>query len=579
MDGKELRKFDELFVIMEQIQKNRRIENQDPELKYKMDSLIEEFGDPKYLKFDITWDSSTISKEFLLENLDYAMKVKSEKKWLHNIPTEIFNNYVLPYRVASERLEDNQRSRLYDFYNFIRKSSKARQEVFEASKSTDMLKFASDVQYEISRRLSTNGTMWGYPFDVPISKMEKGRQGSCRHLVNYTTAAMRAVGLPVVSDFTPKWGNSYTGHKWNVLFLEDGRELPFDAGSSTLSFNIEDRKVVKVFREEFARDSNFVTPPVADVPLALYSPYWKDVTKTYNKVADITLDIPKDIASKKKYVLIGTFNNSDWEPQFYGKVIGAKVKYNQLGVNNVYIGMYLLNNDLRTFGDPFIVDSNGKIRYLVKSKKSTNQVLLRKYPRNSWVASYENSMVGAKFEYANLEDFSDSKVLTEIKDAPDSVVKIGSLREKFRYIRYVFPDLQRVYIGEISFFKNNQVMDVKPVNIESKVELGKINDQDINSYYWGKKAEEIVYDFGEETEIESIHYAPRSDSNFIVEGNEYELCCWSNGKWESLYLIDANSSALKFKDVPEGPLFLLHNLTKGREERIFTYESGKQVWW
>jgi hypothetical protein len=26
-------------------------------------------------------------------------------------------------------------------------------------------------------------------------------------------------------------------------------------------------------------------------------------------------------------------------------------------------------------------------------------------------------------------------------------------------------------------------------------------------------------------------------------------------------------------------LYLLQNLTKGKEERIFTYENGKQVWW
>jgi len=26
-------------------------------------------------------------------------------------------------------------------------------------------------------------------------------------------------------------------------------------------------------------------------------------------------------------------------------------------------------------------------------------------------------------------------------------------------------------------------------------------------------------------------------------------------------------------------LYILHNLTRGKEERIFTYEHGKQIWW
>jgi hypothetical protein len=31
--------------------------------------------------------------------------------------------------------------------------------------------------------------------------------------------------------------------------------------------------------------------------------------------------------------------------------------------------------------------------------------------------------------------------------------------------------------------------------------------------------------------------------------------------------------------VPKNSVLWLRDLTKGREERIFTYENGKQVWW
>jgi hypothetical protein len=579
LDGKGLKNFDEIFNIMEDMQKSRRIENQDLPLKLKMDSLIEEYGDPWRIDPETLEDSATISRDFLKENLEYALKVKSEKKWLNNVSLETFYEYVLPYRVATERLEDHQRMKLYNFYNFIKKSSKARQESFDQKKSTDMMKFASDVQYEISRRLSTNGTMWGYPFDVPISKMEKGRQGSCRHLVNYTTAAMRSVGLPVTSDFTIRWGNSYTGHKWNVLFLEDGNELPFDAGSPTLSFNIKERKIVKVYREQFAMDTTFIAPLDSDVPNNLYSAYWKDVTKKYIGVADIAIEIPKDIAEMKSYVLIGTFNNSEWEPQFYAKISKRKALFNEIGVDNVYIAMYAVNGTVKTFGHPFKVDSVGRIKYLTVRKKSSYQVLERKYPRNSWVKSYENSMVGGKFEYANDKSFSDAKLLLAIDKAPDSVVKINLTPEKYRYARYIFPDSQKVYIAEISFLKDNQIIDIKPMLSDIDEGLLKINDEDVNTYYWGKKGQSIVYDFGRPVEIDAIHFVPRSDSNFIVEGHEYELCYWDSGEWKPLEKTIASSSRLKFRNVPQNALYILHNLTKGKEERIFTYEKGAQIWW
>ena len=34
-----------------------------------------------------------------------------------------------------------------------------------------------------------------------------------------------------------------------------------------------------------------------------------------------------------------------------------------------------------------------------------------------------------------------------------------------------------------------------------------------------------------------------------------------------------------FHNVPTEGLYLLRDLTKGHDERIFTFSSGKQTWW
>lgn len=41
----------------------------------------------------------------------------------------------------------------------------------------------------------------------------------------------------------------------------------------------------------------------------------------------------------------------------------------------------------------------------------------------------------------------------------------------------------------------------------------------------------------------------------------------------------AKDQFILYNNVPTGGLFILHNLTRGKEERIFKYENGKQVWW
>lgn len=68
------------------------------------------------------------------------------------------------------------------------------------------------------------------------------------------------------------------------------------------------------------------------------------------------------------------------------------------------------------------------------------------------------------------------------------------------------------------------------------------------------------------------------DSNDILSGDTYELFYWNN-EWCSLGKRLAQQDTLIFRDAPENALFWLHDHTQGKEERIFTYEGERQVWW
>lgn len=96
--------------------------------------------------------------------------------------------------------------------------------------------------------------------------------------------------------------------------------------------------------------------------------------------------------------------------------------------------------------------------------------------------------------------------------------------------------------------------------------------------------------------------AVNDSTNAILHDNEYELFFWHRG-WVSLgrkttanRQADLDSLGFDFKrelffadvyerefifyeNVPVGALFLLRNHTQGKEERIFTLEDTKQVWW
>ena len=89
----------------------------------------------------------------------------------------------------------------------------------------------------------------------------------------------------------------------------------------------------------------------------------------------------------------------------------------------------------------------------------------------------------------------------------------------------------------------------------------------------------VGMDFGKPVDISRVTCIMRGDGNDIEIGNEYELFFWQQGKWQSLGRQTGKDIYLEYENCPSNALFLLRNLTKGKEERIFTYEDGRQVWW
>ncbi|MDO9578142.1 MAG: transglutaminase-like domain-containing protein [Candidatus Cloacimonadales bacterium] len=64
----------------------------------------------------------------------------------------------------------------------------------------------------------------------------------------------------------------------------------------------------------------------------------------------------------------------------------------------------------------------------------------------------------------------------------------------------------------------------------------------------------------------------------LKEGSEYELFYWQD-EWQSAGKQIATSEPMIFKDIPADRLYWLVETDSRKEERIFTYEEGKQVWW
>ena len=97
---------------------------------------------------------------------------------------------------------------------------------------------------------------------------------------------------------------------------------------------------------------------------------------------------------------------------------------------------------------------------------------------------------------------------------------------------------------------------------------------------------ELIANHGNTSTVELISTTRRKqevstdgvEKAFFKAEKEYELSYWDNG-WQSLGKQTAGEGTLVFDNVPAGGLYWLVEEDSDKEERIFTIENGKQVWW
>ncbi|MCX6327670.1 MAG: hypothetical protein NT144_13620 [Bacteroidia bacterium] len=580
IDCEEVRKYDPIFAIFDSLQKiNMRTSNISPYIRAKWDSLVKANGTPSFQNAKIIPDYLIIKADYLIENIDFSFKLREESKWGKKLSFEQFCESILAYRFRHEPLE-NWRSEFYEKYKSL----------IESVNADSIIQLGREIQKNLFSILSFNRVFLSYPFDIPLDKMKTHRYGACPHNAIFTGMVMRSVGLPIAIDYTPLWANSNSNHKWNALFLENGNIIPFNGDNKIFGY-VQFKKIAKIYRETFANQNNEMPENNQDVPLALLDNYRIDVTQEYTKTYNIRIPLKYSFTSKKKYAILCTFNNRDWVSQDWGKIEKEQACFKNMGSGVVYLAMYYDGGSIYPASNPFILREEGNIDLVVPLKgKTQDMLLLRKFHNIN--KPYFDDMINGYFQGANKADFSDSVKLFTVTAIPEKI-ETAEINNplKFRYVRYKSPPSKKGNVAELEFYGGRKSSDTlllhgnvigfpeKPPTIGTSYRNA--FDDNLETYFGGvaKGISWAGIDLGVSKRITKIRYCPRSDTNFILVGDTYELCYWENGEWVSMGEQVAKDQFLVYKNVPAGALYILHNLTRGKEERIFTYEEGKQVFW
>ncbi len=578
-------KYDTIFHLYKKQRDNGDYVGESFQIKNVWDSIIQKHGTIEPSKLKKIYDCQSLNAAFLIKNIDLAFSSWETSPLYNPDSFNLFCEYILPYRITNEPVE-NYRENYYNDLKHIIDTASTPLNIIEAYSK----------EFKMNRHYRVSQLLWNYPIEIPISKLEIGRRGTCLHLTTFAAFTMRACGLPVSID-RAIWANRSQGHSWNVLFLKDSI-FPFDAFDKNKMKLLY--KPAKIFRKRFSVDFSMIDcVSKEDIPESLINFDETDVTHEYVKTSNIKINIEyhKNNFHKKKYGIICVFDNKTWRPVHWGEIKSNKMYFNNMAVDNLYIAAYYDNGKIYTASEPFFIDIKGNTKSCKANiSKLISMKLERKYPRFKRIEDHAWGLRQSKAEGANDPEFKNFTPFFRIIDIPFQVTdSLLNLNKKFRYIRLKSADHRQANYAEVEFYGKKEInaketkltgtiMGYPEINKENEHPYTLAMDNNLETYFSKPKGSKgwVGLDLGEGNEhiITRIRFAPRSDTNYILKGDIYELMYWNNNGWHSMGKKTAiHYNIITYDNVPSETIYLLRNLSRGKEERIFTYENNTQIWW
>lgn len=156
-------------------------------------------------------DLADYDGDFFLDHVRRTLKTREEAPWGQKIPDYIFLNFVLPYRVNNENI-DNNREVIFN-------------ELFDRVKDKSMKDAILEANYWCHERATYVGSDMRTISPLTLMRNTLGR---CGEQSTLAVAALRALGIPARQCYTPRWAHCDSNHAW-VEAWADGEWYFFGA--------------------------------------------------------------------------------------------------------------------------------------------------------------------------------------------------------------------------------------------------------------------------------------------------------------------------------------------------------------
>ncbi|MCM1504587.1 MAG: hypothetical protein NC127_05275 [Muribaculum sp.] len=529
-----------------------------------------------YLSRPMSFDIQTLSPAYISDNVGDAVSQWKSRPWNATLSEADFMEYLLPYRSGDEPITDWRnvyRNRFGDSTDCV----------------TDVVEAAGILAERLAGEPYRYNEQLSRPHRSALSLLDI-RAGNCVDDCDRTLYAMRSCGVPSAIDMflvSPDNGGS---HRWNVLIDNvSGHAIPFDIGDRRPSrepYREDYRRKAKVYRLTYGiqRDRQKTLASYPHAPGSLRNVKMRDVTSEYFGHNEVAVPVNSAIGDE---LYLGIFTPGGYKVVDFGKRSSqGTVKFTDLEPDLIYFPMAYNEVSRRIIpaGDAFSPLSGGGVRVFTPDASAGRTVRLRrKMPLRPQLAEWmESGVVGCRIEGSDsLDDDGDWDLLYEFDKPLDRNYHVvnPALAKAYRYYRIVPPSERCLQLAEIEFFGDHYCVEPIEMDITSSIDDAetKVADGDLLTYYiFSPERYRIVFKNISGKPLKSVALSARNDDNYVWPDQQYELLYFDKGQWRSCGRRVADEHYVEF-DAPENAVFWLRNLSKGREEQVFIYRDGRQL--
>ncbi|MEZ5195613.1 MAG: transglutaminase-like domain-containing protein [Bacteroidales bacterium] len=298
------------------------------------------------------YDYASISSEYLIQNIDLAFESWENNPWAQHLSFDQFCEYVLPYRSTNEPLEEWRAF-------FIKELSWVKDSLTD---KTDPVEAACWVNDYIKSWFRFDPRYYEHPTDQGLAELLDGKMGRCEDMTNLAIYAMRALAIPVMSDFTPYWAKTGNNHAWNAVLTKNDSVIIFMGGESNPGDYKLGHELAKVYRKTFAFQDKSLASKAKDwekLPPYLNKKTIKDVTWEYVPTSDLKIDLTQGKPDSTSYSYICVFNSGEWKAIDHGRIWGSKAQYYGLGRNVAYLPAFYYDEEIIPASNVFVLSDSG----------------------------------------------------------------------------------------------------------------------------------------------------------------------------------------------------------------------------